>query len=85
MADLPSSQADAWISAGKGQSMAAKLSAGDTIGMSGEVTIIHDDGSVTVRLNGYDFPVTTRPEFLTLIAKRPILPGRRKRLWDRPD
>jgi hypothetical protein len=34
-----------------------------SIGISGEVTIIHNDGSVTVRLNGYDFPVTTRTEF----------------------
>ena len=55
--------------------MAPKLSAGDTIGMSGEVPIVHDDGNVTLRLNGYDFPVTTRPEFLTLIAKRSLLPG----------
>ena len=63
--------------------MAPKLSAGDTVGMTGEVTRVNDDGSVTLRLNGYDIPVTTRPEFLTLIAK--LVPGRRKRLWNRPD
>ena len=27
--------------------MAAKLSEGDTVGMTGEITIVHDDGSVT--------------------------------------
>ena len=65
--------------------MATKRSAGDTIGMSGQVTRVNDDGTVTLCLNGYDFPVTTRPEFLTLISKKPLAPGRRKRLWDRPD
>jgi hypothetical protein len=65
--------------------MATKRSAGDTIGMSGQVTRVNDDGTVTLRLNGYDFPVTTRPEFVTLISKQPLVPGRRKRLWDRPD
>ena len=49
--------------------MAAKLSEGDTIGMTGEITHIHDDGRVTVRLMGYDTPLTTRGEHLSLIAK----------------
>ena len=65
--------------------MATKLSTGDTIGMSGEVVRVNDDGTVTLRLHGYDIPVTTCPEFLTLISKKPLVPGRRKRLWDRPD
>ena len=64
--------------------MAMKLSEGDTVGMAGEVSLVHEDGSVTLRLRGYDLPVTTRPEFLTMIAKRPD-PGRGKRLWDRSD
>jgi hypothetical protein len=47
----------------------AMLSEGDTVGMTGEVTIVHDDGTVTIRLHGYDIPVTTRAEHLSLIAK----------------
>ena len=38
--------------------MATKLSEGDSIGMQGEVTLVHDDGTVTVRLLGYDVAVT---------------------------
>ena len=38
--------------------MAVKLSEGDTITMTGEVTRMNDDGTVTVRLLGYDVPVT---------------------------
>ena len=44
--------------------MATKLSEGDTIAMQGEVTAVHDDGTVTVRLHGYGVPVTTRGEHL---------------------
>ena len=65
--------------------MATKLSEGDRVVLSAEVAVIHVDGSVTLRLDGYDYPVTTRAEFLTLIAKQPRVPGRRRRLWDRPD
>ena len=43
---------------------------GDTVGMTGEVEIVHDDGKVTVRLKGYDHPMTVRAEHLNLIAKR---------------
>ena len=39
--------------------VAAKLSEGDTITMQGEVTMVHDDGSVTVLLHGYDVPIRT--------------------------
>ena len=44
--------------------MAAKLAEGDTIAMQGEVTMVHDDGSVTVRLHGYGVPITTTGEHL---------------------
>ena len=44
--------------------VAAKLSEGDTITMQGEVTMVHDDGSVTVLLHGYDVPITTTGEHL---------------------
>ena len=44
--------------------VAAKLSEGDTIIMQGEVTMVHDDGSVTVRLQGYGVPITTTGEHL---------------------
>jgi hypothetical protein len=48
----------------------AKLSEGGTISMTGEVTRLNDDGTVTVRLHGYDVAVTTRGEHLSLVAKR---------------
>ena len=35
--------------------MAAKLSEGDTITMTGEVTRVNDDGTVTVRLQATTF------------------------------
>ena len=59
--------------------MPAKLSEGDTVGMAGEVTIVHDDGSVAVRLHGFGTPITTSGEHLSLVAKRKPEPGRRKR------
>ena len=65
--------------------MAAKLSEGDTISMQGEVTIVHDDGTVTVRLHGFATPITTRGEHLSLVAKKKAEPGRRKKLFDKPD
>jgi hypothetical protein len=40
----------------------SKLSEGDTVGLTGEVTMVHDDGSVTVRLHGYGVPVTIGAE-----------------------
>ena len=49
--------------------VAAKLAEGDTIAMQGEVTMVHDDGSVTVRPRGYDVPIRTtevRATHLTL-------------------
>ena len=49
--------------------MAAKLSEGDTVGLTGEVTMVHDDGTVTINLHGYDYPLTLRAEHLSLIAK----------------
>jgi hypothetical protein len=36
----------------QGETGMAKLSEGDTVGMTG--TIVHDDGTVTIRLHGYD-------------------------------
>ena len=39
--------------------MAAKqLSEGDTVGLTAEVTMVHDDGTVTVNLHGYVYPLT---------------------------
>ena len=42
----------------------AKLAEGDTIAMQGEVTMVHDDGTITVLLHGYDLPITTTGEHL---------------------
>jgi hypothetical protein len=50
--------------------MAEKLREGDSIAMQGEVTRINDDGTVTVRLIGYDYAITTRGEHLSLMAKK---------------
>ena len=64
----------------------AKLAEGDTIAMQGEVTIVHDDGTVTVRLHGFATPITIGAEHLALVAKKkPDDPGRWKKLFDRPD
>jgi hypothetical protein len=63
----------------------SKLSEGDTISMTGEVTRVNDDGTVTVRLHGFEYPITTRGEHLALVAKRTAKPGRRKALFDKPD
>jgi hypothetical protein len=65
--------------------MAAKLSEGDTVGLQGEVTLVHDDGTVTVRVHGFGTPLTIGSEHLSLVAKRRPEPGRRKRLFDKPD
>ena len=51
--------------------------------MRGEVTMLHDDGSVTVWLHGYGVPITG--EHLSLVAKKRAEPGRRKPLYDKPD
>ena len=56
-----------------------------TVGMTGEVTIIHDDGRVTLRLHGYDTPVTVRAEHSSLIAKQKPDRARRKPSFDKPD
>lgn len=46
------------------------LGAGDTVNLTGEVTITHDDGKATVWVKGLDYPITLRAEHLALIAKR---------------
>ena len=56
--------------------MAAKLSEGDTIG-TGEVTLVHDDGRVTVRLHGFATLITIGAEHLDRVAKKKADPGRR--------
>ena len=38
--------------------------------MTGTVTIVHDDGTVTVWLHGYSIPITTSGEHFNLIARR---------------
>ena len=54
-----------------------KLSEGDTIALQGEVTLVHDDDRVTVRLHGYGVPVTVRVEHLNIVKKRPEGPASR--------
>ena len=57
----------------------AQLSEGDTVGLTAALTIIHGDGKVTVRLHGFDYPVTVRAEHLGLVTKKRAGPGRRNR------
>ena len=49
--------------------MVAKLSEGDTVGLTARSSCI-DDGAVTIRPHGFDYPITLRGEHLSLIAKR---------------
>ena len=65
----------------------AELPSGEPIpfGMTGEITRINDDGTVTLRLHGFDYPITTRGEHLSLVAKKKTEPGERKKLFDKPD
>ena len=65
--------------------MPVKLTEGDTVGLTGEVTLLHDDGTVTVRLHGLPLPITIGAEHLALVAKKKSDPGRWKKLFDRPD
>ena len=65
--------------------MTEKLSEGDTIAMQGEVTIVHDDGTVMVRLHGFATPITIGAEHVALVGKNKADPGRWKKLFDRPD
>jgi hypothetical protein len=66
----------------RGGTAMPKLSEGDTVSMTGEVTLVHDDGTVTEWLPGYDVPVRTQSGHLSLFAKRS---GKAKRLRDVPD
>ena len=45
-------------------------------------TLVNDDGRVTIRLVGYDVPITTRGEHRSLVAKKKPEPGRRKPRFD---
>ena len=36
---------------------AEQLSGGDTVGLTAEVTMVHDDGTVTIKLHGYVYPL----------------------------
>ena len=57
-----------------------RLGEGDTVSLQGEVSIVHDDGTVTAlaaRLFG--FPITIRAEHLALVAKRQAAKPKRDR------
>ena len=49
---------------------AGSLGEGDTVSLTGEVVLTHDDGKVTIRVQGYEYPLTIRAEHLSLIVKR---------------
>jgi len=65
--------------------MATKFGEGDTVSMQGLVTLVHENGTVTVRLDGLDYPITTRAEYVSLVARKQPLRSRGKPLFDKPD
>ena len=74
--------------------MAAKFTKGDEIAMRGTVTLVHEEEygrrRVTVRLEGFDYPLTVSDEYVDLVARaeKPAAkrPARRKGpLFDVPD
>ena len=48
----------------------SELEEGDSVGLTADVTRVHADGQVTVRVHGYGYPVTLRAEHLSLITRR---------------
>ena len=48
----------------------SNLTEGDTVGLTGEVTMVHDDGTVTISLHGYVYPLTLRPS-ICLLSRNP--------------
>ena len=74
----------------KPPSSAPKFSQGDEIALTGTVSIVHDEQygrqQITVRLHGFDYPLTVSDEHVDLVAKakRPKS-GRRKSLVDLAD
>ncbi len=74
--------------------MAAKLKKGDEIAMRRTVTLVHEEEygrrRVTVRLEGFVYPLTVSDEFVDLVARaeKPVAakkPARRKALFDEAD
>ena len=59
--------------------------------MRGTVTLVHEEEygrrRVTVRLEGFDYPLTVSDEFVDLVARaeKPPKPARRKALFDEAD
>ena len=53
--------------------------------MTGEVTLVYDDGTVTARLHGIATQITIGAEQLALVAKKKTEPGRKQPLRDVPD
>ena len=51
-------------------SEANALGEGDSVSLAGEITHVLDDGRVTVRVHGFDYPITLRSEYVSLLAKR---------------
>ena len=44
------------------------LDEGDPVDLTGEMFVVHEDGTVTVRLRGYDYPLTLRASSAHLTA-----------------
>ena len=60
-----------------------RFAKGDEITMTGTVSIVHEEEygrrRVTVRLEGYDYPITVSDEYVDLVAKaEPVKPSKRR-------
>ena len=49
--------------------MSERFREGDGVALQGAVTLVHDDGHITVRVLGYDFAITLRAEHVNLTAR----------------
>jgi len=57
------------------------ISEGDVVGLTGDITRVGDDGTVSVWVRGYPVPMTIRIERVNLIATRQRVKAKR----DKPD
>ena len=61
--------------------MAEKFAEGDSVALQGEIAHVHDNGTVTIRVHGFDYPLTIRSEHVSLVAKTRT-PKRSRPLFD---
>jgi hypothetical protein len=66
--------------------MARKITKGDHVKLSGEVTRVGEDGWVTVHIYGFGYPVTLHENYLDEVTPGPKEPKPKfKKIYDKPD